>query len=220
MNKSQSRQNQRHMNRGILITLEGNEGCGKSTQIRLLYEHLKKIGRCVYLTREPGGTVISDAIRAVLLDNKNKKMSAACETLLYMASRAQLMEEVLLPRLHGGQIVLCDRWVDATVAYQGFGAGMDVEWIKELGFKVTQGLRPDLSLFLDLPLTVGLRRAVSHKKADRMEQKKLSFHRRVRRGYDWIAQNDPKRFHRIPVSERDSIACVHEKILREVARVL
>ena len=104
---------------GILITLEGNEGCGKSTQIKMLYDHLKAERRKVFLTREPGGTAISDAIRAILLDNKNKNMSGVTETMLYMASRAQLVQEVIAPKLKQDYIVLCDRWLDATIAYQG-----------------------------------------------------------------------------------------------------
>ena len=208
------------MKRGRLITLEGNEGSGKSTQIRLLYELLKRRGKKVYLTREPGGTRTSDGIRAVLLDNRNKGMTPVCETLLYMASRAQLVEEVLLPKLASGHIVLCDRWLDATVAYQGYGGGIDKDWIRSLGREVTKGIRPDLTLFLDLPLACGLRRAKSHKKADRMERKNLAFHRRVRRGYDAIAKEEPKRFRRIRISETDPVRTVYEKIKEAVLNVL
>ena len=161
------------MKKGILITLEGNEGCGKSTQIRLIYDHLKKKRKNVFLTREPGGTKIGDAIRQVLLDPKNKGMSGISETLLYMASRAQIVKEVIQPRLLKGQIVLCDRWLDATVAYQGFGEGVNVQWIQKLGEEVTQGISPTLSLYLDLPVRVGLKRATSHKQADRMERKNI-----------------------------------------------
>ncbi len=203
----------------MLITLEGNEGCGKSTQTKLLYAFLKKKKR-VFLTREPGGTRLSDAIRNILLDNKNKGVSGVTETLLYMASRAQLVTEVIAPRLKRGEIVLCDRWMDSTVAYQGFGAGIDIAWIRALGEEATQGIEPALTLFLDLPLEEGLKRAVSHKKADRMERKSLLFHRKVRRGYDWIARKEPKRFKRVIISPKDSIEAVHEKIKKEVLRVL
>jgi len=208
------------MKKGMLITLEGNEGCGKSTQIKLLYDFLKKKGKKVFLTREPGGTPVGDAIRQILLDNKNKSLTPVAETLLYMASRAQLVEEVILPRLKKGEIVLCDRWSDATVAYQGFGGGLDVKWIRSLADKATQGVHPTLSLFFDLPLEIGLKRAVSHKKADRMEMKSLLFHRKVRQGYEWIARHDPKRFRRIKIHEKDSIEAVHEKIKAEVLHVL
>ncbi len=208
------------MKKGILITLEGNEGCGKSTQTKLLYQFLKKRKKRVFLTREPGGTVVSDAIRAILLDNKNKGLSAVSETLLYMASRAQLVSEVILPLLKKGEIVLCDRWMDSTVAYQGFGGGIDIAWIRALGDKATQGVKPALTLFLDLPLKAGLKRAVSHKKADRMERKNFIYHRKVRRGYDWLAKKEPGRFKRLKISEKDSVAAVHEKIKKEVLRVL
>ncbi len=208
------------MKKGILITLEGNEGCGKSTQIKLLYDYLKKKGKKVFLTREPGGTRVGDAIRTVLLDNKNKSLTPVSETLLYMASRAQLVREVIMPRLKKGEIILCDRWSDATVAYQGFGGDVDAKWIQSLADKATEGIKPRLSLFLDLPLEVGLRRAVSHKKADRMEKKNILYHQKVRQGYDWIARREPRRFRRVVISPMDTIEAVHEKIKKEVSRVL
>jgi len=206
--------------KGVLITLEGNEGCGKSTQIKLLYEHLRKQHRRVFLTREPGGTSVSDGIRAVLLDNKNKKMTAITETLLYMASRAQLVEEVVKPRLKRGEIVLCDRWLDATIAYQGYGGGVDKKWIESLAKVATQGIKPDLTLFLDLPLQIGLQRALSHKKADRMENKNIRYHKRVRKGYFVIAKKEPRRFRVLRVGEKDSVQVVHKKIKAMVQHVL
>ena len=206
--------------KGILITSEGNEGCGKSTQIRLLYEYLKRQGQRVFLTREPGGTSVSDGIREVLLDNKNKKMTALTETLLYMASRAQLVEEVIKPRLERGEIVLCDRWLDATLAYQGYGGGVDKKWIEKLGKVATQGIRPELTLFLNLPLQIGLRRATSHKKADRMESKNIRYHERVKKGYLAIAKKEPRRFHLVRVDEKDSVRAVHEKIKAIVQHAL
>lgn len=206
--------------KGMLITLEGNEGSGKSTQIRLLYRFLRKKGKRVFLTREPGGTPVGDRIRRILLDPAKGDMSAACETLLYMASRSQLVRQVIRPRLEKGQVVLCDRWLDATVAYQGYAGGVDVGWIRALGHAATQGLRPSLSLFLDLPLRVGLRRARTRKFRDRMERKDLDFHRKVRRGYLRIAQQEPGRFKRIPVGAGDTVLAVHERIKKEVLRVI
>ena len=204
----------------ILITLEGNEGSGKSTQIRLLHHYLKKKGYPVFLTREPGGTRISDGIRSILLDNRNKKMTAICETLLYMASRNQLVEEVIKPKLKKGIIVLCDRWLDATVAYQGYGAGVDVRWIRSLGKIVTGGVRPTRTLFMDLPLLCGLRRAKSYKDADRMERKALLFHKKVRKGYWRVAKEEARRFKWIRIKEKDSISQVHEKIKEALCDVL
>ncbi len=208
------------MKKGVLITLEGNEGSGKSTQIKLLYGFLKKEGYPVTLTREPGGTAISDGIRKILLDNKNKKMTPICETMLYMASRAQLVDEIIKPKLKQGKIVLCDRWLDATVAYQGYGGGVDVAWIKSLGKFATQGITPRLSIFLDLPLVVGLKRATSHKAADRMERKNILFHKKVRQGYLRIAKEESRRFKKVSVGEKDSILKVHEKIKKAVMDVL
>lgn len=200
------------MSKGLFITLEGNEGCGKSTQIRLLAAALKKEGKKVFVTREPGGTRTSDGIRRVLLDAKNKKISAVTETLLYMASRAQLVREVIEPKLHAGNIVLCDRWLDATVAYQGVAGGVDMRWIRSLGEVATKGIHPKRTLFLDLPLEAGLKRATRRKKADRIERKALAFHRKVREGYQKIAKLEPRRFRVVAVLEEDSPAVVHRKI--------
>jgi dTMP kinase len=155
-----------------------------------------------------------------LLDPANRGITPLVETLLYMASRAQLVEEVIKPKLRQGKIVLCDRWLDATVAYQGYGGGVDVRWIQALGEPVTQGVSPRLSIFLDLPLEAGLRRARSHKAADRMERKRLSYHQKVRRGYTAIAKAEPVRFRIVKIKESDPIRTVHEKILEAVRRVL
>ncbi len=205
---------------GVFITLEGNEGCGKSTQIKLLCARLEKEKKKVFLTREPGGTRTGDGIREILLDNRNTSLSGITETLLYMASRAQLVREVIAPKLASKHVVLCDRWLDATVAYQGYGAGVDARWIAELGRTVTAGARPDLTIFLDLPLGVGLDRAMSHKKADRMELKPFSFHKKVRAGYLAIARREPKRFKRLAVRPEESQAEVHERVMELVRRVL
>ena len=208
------------MKRGILITLEGNEGCGKSTQIRLLHGYLKKQGRRVFLTREPGGTAIGDRLRRVLLDVRHQKMSPVCETMLYMASRSQLVLEVLKPRLAQGFVVLCDRWMDATVAYQGYGGGVDVQWIEALGKAATQGVTPKLTVYLDLPVKTGLARAKKRHRADRMEKKELRFHERVRRGFLAIARNEPGRFRRLAIGKNETATAVHARILKEVRRVL
>ena len=204
----------------MLVTLEGNEGCGKSTQIRLLYRYLKKKGRKVIYTREPGGTVIGDRLRQVLLDVRHQKMSPICETLLYMASRAQLVSEVVTPRLARGYVVLCDRWMDATVAYQGYAGGVDVRWIETLGRTATQGVAPKLTLYLDLPVKAGLARAKKRHRADRMEKKRLRFHEKVRRGFLAIARKEPRRFKRLAIRENDSVKAVQKRIQKEVDRVL
>ena len=205
---------------GVLITLEGNEGCGKSTQSQLLRAALLKNGKKVFLTREPGGTAVGDQIRKILLSEKNRALSPLSETLLYMASRAQLVAEVVRPHLSKGEVVLCDRWMDATVAYQGYGGGVDVNFIKALGRAATQGITPKLSLYLDLPVRDGLRRAAKRHKADRIEKKSVLFHEKVRQGFLAIAHQEPRRFKRLTIRAEDPITDIHERILREVERVL
>ncbi len=206
--------------KGFFITLEGSEGCGKTTQIRLLRNFLRKKGYLVFATREPGGTPIGDAVRKVLLDLKHRKMSPLTEALLYMASRAQLVEEVIFPKLEKKKIVICDRWLDATVAYQGYAGGLHVKWIKDLGQVATQGLVPDLSLYLDLPVSVGLARAKKRHHADRVEKKSLTYHENVRQGYLKISKEEPYRFRRLSISSDETATDVHERIKTEVERVL
>ena len=207
------------MKKGVFITLEGNEGCGKSTQIQRLARYLKKKGRRVFVTREPGGTRLGEAIRAVLLNPVHERMSARCETLLYMASRAALTEEVVLPNLKKG-IVICDRWLDSTVAYQGYARGLDVKWIRALGREATQGLVPDLTLYLDLPVAVGLKRTAKKHALDRIERKGRAYHERVRQGFLRVARLEPRRFKRLALSPGETIEAVHVRIRKEVDRVL
>ena len=211
---------ERDMKKGLFITFEGNEGSGKSTQILLLYRELKRRHLPVILTREPGGTRTGDEIRRVLLDGRNHAMTPLCETFLYMASRAQLTAEVILPALKKGQIVLCDRWLDATVAYQGHAGGQDMRWIRDIGRKATQGVSPNLTLFLDLPVAVGLKRRKKARHLDRIERKALAYHEKVRKGYLRIAAAEPRRFKRLPVRESDSVQTVYEKVKRMALRAL
>lgn len=177
--------------KGKFITFEGSEGCGKSTQSRFLVDHLKAEGFPVKLVREPGGVVISEKVREILLDKKNTQMNKECETLLYMAARAQLVEEVLIPELQQGTIVVCDRFLDSTVAYQGYGCGVAVETIRAMGLFATKGIEPDLTFFLDLPTEEGLRRRGTER--DRIELRSVEYHERVRAGYHAIAQGAPQR---------------------------
>jgi dTMP kinase len=171
-----------------LITCEGIEGSGKSTQILHLAKHLRGQGREVVVTREPGGCPIADAIRRILLDPSNQKLCATAELLLYAAARAQHVEEVIRPALSKETIVLCDRYIDATIAYQGFGRGLDLTLIQELNQVASSGLLPDLTLLFDLPVTTGLsralaRNAVAVEDEGRFEAESLAFHERVRAGY-------------------------------------
>jgi dTMP kinase len=199
--------------KGKFITFEGSEGSGKSTQSRMLCNYLKRMGLDVVYLREPGGTKISEKIRKILLNPGNDSITAVCEMLLYMASRSQVVEEVILPALTKGKIVICDRFLDSTLAYQGFGLGMDISAIKSVAKLATQGLTPDLTVFLDLPIKQGLKYRMA--KEDRIERRSLQYHRRVRRGYLALAGAQPRRIKVVKV-ERDK-AATQEKIRKLVA---
>jgi dTMP kinase len=177
--------------KGKFITFEGSEGCGKSTQSRFLVDHLIAKGFPAKLIREPGGVVISEKVREILLDKKNTQMNKECETFLYMAARAQLVEEILVPELTKGTILVCDRFLDSTIAYQGYGCGVSVETIKMMGLFATKGIVPDLTFFLDLSTEEGLRRRGTER--DRIELRPMEYHDRVRAGYHQIAKNEPER---------------------------
>ena len=177
----------------FFITLEGVEGSGKSTQIRILAEHLQARGVRVLTTREPGGCPVADAIRAILLDPANRQLVPRAELLLYAAARAQHIEEVIRPALQAGVTVLCDRFADATTAYQGGGRNLDASLVAQLNAVATAGLRPDLTLLLDFPAELGLTRA-RHRNAclaqlheGRFELEELAFHQRVRAAYLTLA---------------------------------
>jgi dTMP kinase len=172
------------------ITFEGSEGCGKSTQSEMLFRYLKAKGAKVVYLREPGGVKLSEAIRAILLDPQSK-ISAQAETLLYMAARAQVVEEIIKPALAAKKIVVCDRFLDSTIAYQGFGLGIDIKFIKSLGGFATQGIKPDLTIFLDLPVKNGL--LYRHNCKDRIEQRSIRYHEKVRTGYLTLARQEPQR---------------------------
>jgi len=186
--------------RGKFITLEGPEGCGKSTHARLLYDYLRRAGYKCVLTREPGGTPLGEKIRKVLLDPSNRGMSPACETLLFEASRAALTEKIIMPSLSKGAIVICDRFGDATLVYQGFAGRQDLKKLKSMNEYATYGVKPDLTIVLDIEAKKGLmraKRAESRKKKsfkwDRMERKSLAYHRAVRAGYLKLAKQEKKR---------------------------
>jgi dTMP kinase len=183
--------------KGKFITLEGSEGSGKSTQSALILDYLKKAGHDVMPLREPGGVRISESIRNLLLDAKNTAMSNECETLLYMAARGQIVEEVILPALKAGKIIVCDRFLDSTIAYQGYGNGVDVKFIKQLGKFVTKGVTPDLTLLFDIDTAKGLSRTNAQK--DRIELRPLEYHNKVRKGYLALAKAHPKRIKVIKV---------------------
>ncbi len=179
--------------RGVFITFEGIEGCGKSTQAHLLRRHLEAEGHDVVLTREPGGTPISEAIREMLLDPANAAMSPLAELLLYEAARAQHVHELIRPAIEAGSIVVCDRFYDSTTAYQGAGRGLPEIDFERLHDMATGGLSPDLTLFLDLPVEEGLKRAANAAAPDRIERESIEFHERVRKGFLELAAQHPGR---------------------------
>lgn len=179
--------------KGLFITFEGVEGCGKSTQVERLRAWLEAQGHTVLVTREPGGVPIAEAIRSVLLHPDHHTMTPVTEILLYEAARAQLVHERIRPALEAGQTVLCDRFADSTTAYQGVGRNLPPEEVVRLHALATQGIWPELTFVLDLPVEEGLRRARNRGRFDRMEQQTIAFHERVREGFLAIAQNDPDR---------------------------
>ena len=180
---------------GWLITLEGPEGGGKSTQIALLRDFLERAGVPCTVVREPGGTAIGDRVREILLDPRAADMTVRTEILLYAASRAQLVEQVILPALRRGEVVLCDRFVDSSLAYQGFGAPWDREEIRLVNRVATGGLRPHRTYLLDVPVEESIRRLQSRGRGiDRIERKGKKFHERVRQGFLRLAQAEPDRF--------------------------
>lgn len=195
------------MHVGYFITFEGVEGCGKTTQIKLLADLLSARGTGTVLTREPGGCPIADKIRAILLDAENRALSPLAELMLYAAARAQHVTEVISPALAAEKIVLCDRFCDATVAYQSFGRGLDRCIIDTLNLHACQGVSPDLTVLVDCDPAVGLERArrrieaTSGPREERFELEALAFHQRVRNGYLQLAADQPDRFLIIDGSE-------------------
>jgi len=189
------------------ITFEGCDGTGKSTQIKLLAHHLRALGKAMVVTREPGGTDLGRHIRRVLLEVGKPSVGSPTELFLYLADRAQHVQEVIMPALAKGQIVLCDRHTDSTIAYQGYGRGIDLELLKRLNTVASYGIRPDLTFLLDCPVHVGLSRtdernagATEIAVEDRFEKEKLEFHEKVRQGFLHIARAEAERISVIDAS--------------------
>lgn len=181
--------------KGILITVEGIDYSGKTTQAKKLFNYLKRKGHKVIFLREPGGEKVSESIRQVLLSSRNVGMSPLAELLLYMASRAQLVSKVILPALKQGKIIICDRFYDSSLAYQGYGRGLDKKMIEYLNRISVSNTEPDLSILIDIPIKVFMQRMRKNdKKKDRIEKEKIDFYKRVRLGYLKIAQKEKKRF--------------------------
>lgn len=180
--------------KGLFITLEGGDGSGKSTQMALLKTFFEEYGYEVVLTREPGGTVISEAIREVILNKDYMEMSDMTEALLYAASRAQHVHEWIVPNLKDGKMVICDRYVDSSIVYQGYARGLGIDVVAGINSYATGGLKPDLTILLDLPAEEGIKRKKSQQELDRLELQKLNFHQKVAQGYRMLAQQEAERF--------------------------
>ncbi len=207
--------------KGVFITFEGPEGCGKTTQAAFLYTYLTKKGYKCVLTREPGGIRLSEKIREILLNPRHKGINAVCETLLFEASRAALVEKVIKPSLSRGLIVISDRFSDATLAYQGFAGGQDIKTIKIIDRYATQGIRPDITILLDIDVREGLKRASGKRKykgCDRMERKSLAYHEAVRRGYLTLARQDKKRIK--VIKTQSTIEKTHQLVKKAITNVI
>jgi len=197
------------INRGMFISLEGVEGCGKSTQAELLGEYARKIGCPVVLTHEPGGTPIAEKVREILLEPQYTEMTDVTELMLYLASRAQHVRQLILPALTEGKVVICQRFSDATFAYQGYGRGFDLDFLEQVNRIATDGLEPDLTLVLDLDVEEGFFRKRGDR-WDRLENERIDFHNKVRDGYLDIARRSPKRVK--VIDAKGSVEEVHLRI--------
>lgn len=200
--------------KGLFITMEGADGSGKSTQIDLLKGYLSNKGYDIIITREPGGTTISETIRSVILDKNNSNMSDMTELLLYAAARAQLVEEVIKPGLAQGKAVISDRFVDSSAVYQGVARGLGMDKVYAINEYALSGIKPDLTFLLDLDAEEGIKRKKNQAELDRMELEKISFHKKVVEGYRSLAHMDKDRIYAIdallPIDE------IHEKMVKKL----
>lgn len=205
------------MSLSLFITFEGPDGSGKTTQVRLLVEYLQARGIAVICTREPGGTEISEQIRQVILSTRNRAMQSQAEVLLFSAARAQIVAELIRPALAAGKIVICDRYADSTMAYQGYGLGLDLDALRAITRFATGGLVPDLTFYVDVPVEVGLARR-QRGETNRLDQKDIAYHTRVRNGYLELAKAEPQRF--VVVDGTRTIDQVHQEIRARILQVL
>jgi dTMP kinase len=203
----------------LFITFEGPEGSGKSTQIKLLCEYLESLGLPAVRTREPGGTPIGDQIRQILLSPAHAEMMDVTEFLLFSASRAQLVRQVIQPHLVAGRIVLCDRYADSSLAYQGYAHGLDLDNLRQITHFATGGLTPDRTFYLDMDVEAGLqRKRKGEAPLDRLDAKALEFHQRVRDGYLTMARAEPQRW--IVIQAQQGVEEVQERVRRHMDQLL
>lgn len=204
--------------RGKFITIEGTDGSGKSTQIELLMDYLRKKGADVIFTREPGGTQISEKIREIILDVNNSEMTGITEALLYAAARSQHVEEKIIPALEAGKIIVCDRFVDSSIAYQGAARGLGAEKIMGINEAAIHGIMPDMTLFFDLSPEKGILRKKNERALDRLEKEKMDFHEKVYEGYKNLCKKYPERIK--PIDADRSIDEVHSEVIEVIDGLL
>lgn len=198
--------------RGYFITFEGADGCGKTTQLELLADYLKEKNKEVIITREPGAKGLGEKIREILL-NYDGEVSDRCESFLFLADRAQHIDMIVNPAVEAGKIVLCDRHIDSSVAYQGYGRGLDIEQIDRLNMLATNGRRPDLTLVFDIDVETSMKRVGKEK--DRMESAGVEFFNRVRKGYLELAKQEPERIRVLDATK--SIEEIHNKVVKIIS---
>jgi len=206
------------MKRGLFVTVEGTDGCGKTTQIRNIIDHLSSLGCRVVLTREPGGTRISENIRSIILDPTFTEMHSITELMLYSAARAQFVEQVIKPSIAKSETVICDRYIDSFYAYQGYGRGLDMDMLKKITSLAIDDMIPDITIFLDLDPEIGLRRRMNAANGDRIENEQIEFHRRVYDGYKQLARENPDRIKTIDASR--SVEEVWQDVRRQLDMAL
>lgn len=206
------------MKKGLFISIEGLDGSGKTTQVTHIKEYLESKNLNTLLLREPGGTSIGEKIREILLDAENTEMDSIAEMLLYASSRAQIMAQKVIPALDSGTTVICDRFIDSSIAYQGYGRQLDINEVYAVNYTAIRHILPDLTFFLDQHPNTSLRRRKEASKADRLENEKMEFHNRVYKGYKELCEKYPKRI--IVLDASKSIEEIGEKITEQIDKFL
>ncbi len=202
---------------GLFITMEGTDGSGKSTQLNLLSQYLEKKGFNIVFVREPGGTKIGEKIRDIILDINNKKMDYMTETFLYASSRSQLVNEIIAPELKKGSIVICDRFVDSSIVYQGIARNIGIDVVKKINNIATGGLTPDITFFLDLSPQEAIKRKIQQKELDRLESEKDYFYKKVYDGYKLLISQNSERIKVIDATQ--SIENIHKNIVNYIESI-